>query len=56
MWPLVMPIYGGSMSISVRAYHGFLPATLLALGLFGPAGAAELNKAAITITLPSEVK
>ena len=44
------------MSVSVRAYRGFLPAILLALGLLGPAGAVELNKAAISITLPSDIK
>ena len=32
-----------------RAYRGFLPATLLALCLLGPAGAVELNKVAISI-------
>ena len=44
------------MSISVHAYRGALLALFLALSLPGPAGAVELNPAAITIKMPSDIK
>lgn len=44
------------MTASPRAHRWLLPALLLAFGLLGPANAVELNPAAITIKLPSDIK
>ena len=44
------------MFTSMRAHHGLLLAAVLALGLFGPVGAVELNPAAIAIKPPGEIK
>jgi len=44
------------MSIPAHAYRSLLPATFLALGLPGATGAVELNPAAITIMIPSDIK